>query len=64
MSQTECGQIRAPEPNLNLGILIGLLLTDGCITKNKKGSVQIKLTTKSDELHTLFREQMEKNLWN
>jgi CTP:phosphocholine cytidylyltransferase-like protein len=56
MSQLE----NLPTLNEDLGVLIGLLLTDGCITANKKGSVQIKFTSKSEELHNLFREKMKK----
>jgi len=48
------------EANVDLGILIGLLLTDGCVSKSKKGSVQIKFTAKSDVLHEIFREKMKK----
>ena len=44
-----------PEPNLNLAILIGLLLTDGSISKSKN-SWDIEFTNKSKELHSIFRK--------
>lgn len=45
------------EPSMNLGILIGLLLTDGWVSKNKT-SWQIGFTNKSEELHSLFKGKM------
>lgn len=47
-----------PEPNVDLGMIIGLLLTDGWIRKNKT-SWEIGFTNKSEELHTLFEEKMK-----
>lgn len=58
MSQTECSQIRAPEPSLDLGILVGLLLTDGCVTHTISNNWKITFTNKSEELHKIFREKI------
>jgi len=40
-----------PKPSVDLGILVGLLLTDGWI--NKRGV--IGLANKSEELHKIFK---------
>ncbi len=48
----------APESNVDLGILVGILLTDGSIsTKGKNFSIE--LTGKSEKLHKLFKEKMK-----
>lgn len=44
----------------DLGILIGLLLTDGCVTKTKSNNWKIVFTGKSEALHQIFREKMRK----
>jgi hypothetical protein len=46
----------APEPDVNLGILVGLLLTDGWV--NSRGV--IGLANKSEELHKIFKEKILK----
>lgn len=51
------------EPNVDLGILVGLLLTDGSLSKNKN-SWQIEFTNKSQELHELFQSEMLKIFGN
>jgi hypothetical protein len=53
-------KIRIPESNLvDLGILIGLLITDGCVTWSG-GSWRITFTGKSKELHKIFKEKVNK----
>ena len=42
------------EPSLDLGILVGLLLTDGSVCHTKSGHWRIKFMSKSEELHKLF----------
>lgn len=60
MPSTASGQIRIPESNLvDLGILIGLLITDGCVTWSG-GSWRITFTGKSKELHKIFKEKVNK----
>lgn len=46
------------KPNVDLGILIGLLLTDGNLCRRGKTSLQIELNSGSEELHRLFKEKM------
>jgi hypothetical protein len=55
ISQTASGQIRAPELNVDLGILVGLLLTDGWINKKVFG-----FASTSESLLHLFKEKTEK----
>jgi hypothetical protein len=43
--------------SVDLGILVGLLLTDGWITRNKN---TIGFSGKSEELHKIFKEKMNK----
>jgi len=50
-------QISSLKPDRNLGILVGLLLTDGYVNP-KEG--KIVFTNKSEELHKLFRETVSK----
>jgi hypothetical protein len=57
MPQSRC--TIAPEPDVNLGILVGLLLTDGSVSKNGS-SWTIEFINKSEELHKLFRTQVSK----
>jgi hypothetical protein len=47
------------EGNVELGVVIGLLLTDGWVSKNKS-SWQIGFTNRSEELHELFKEKIKK----
>ena len=46
------------EPSLDLGILVGLLLTDGCVTFSSR-SWRIVFSGKSEELLDLFKEKMK-----
>lgn len=46
------------EPSLDLGILIGLLLTDGCVSFSSR-SWRITFSGKSEELLELFKQKME-----
>jgi hypothetical protein len=55
MPQTASGQIRTLEPSVDLGILIGLLLTDGWINKKVFG-----FASTSESLLHLFKEKTEK----
>lgn len=48
-----------PESNVDLGVLIGMLLTDGSVSK-KGNSWDIEFSGKSKELHELFKEKMKK----
>lgn len=49
------------EPCLDLGILIGLLLTDGCVSVSPAhGSWKMTFTGKSEELHKIFKESLAK----
>lgn len=59
MLPDERKQCNTLKPNLDLGILVGMLLTDGCLSKNGN-SYDIEFTNKSDELHRLFKQQMKK----
>lgn len=59
MSQTEGGQIRAPEPNTDLGILVGLLLTDGCVRYSCR-TWKIIFSGKSKELAKIFKQKIRK----
>ena len=47
-----------PKLNEDLGILVGLLLTDGSVSK-KETSWEIEFTNKSEELHELFKNKMK-----
>ena len=58
MSQTASSQIHASELSLNLGILVGLLLTDGCASHTKSNNWKITFTNKSEKLHRIFLEKM------
>jgi len=49
------------ELNADLGMLVGLLLTDGCVIP-KEGKVV--LTNKSEELHKVFRESITRAFGN
>ncbi len=42
------------KPDTNLGILVGLLLTDGSVCHTKSGHWRIKFMSKSEELHKIF----------
>ncbi len=59
MPQKEETQSNALEPNVDLGILIGLLLTDGGISKHQN-SFQIEFTNKSQALHDIFKAELRK----
>lgn len=50
------------KPSKDLGILVGLLLTDGNLSKHGT-SYQIEFTNKSQELHKLFKQTI-RNLFN
>lgn len=47
------------EPSVDLGILVGLLLTDGSVSK-RKTTWTIELTGKSRMLHEIFKEKVRK----
>lgn len=47
------------EPSVDLGILVGLLLTDGSVSK-RKTTWTIELTGKSIPLHKIFKEKITK----
>ena len=47
------------EPSVDLGILVGLLLTDGSVSK-RKTTWTIELTGKSMSLHKIFKEKVTK----
>ena len=49
----ESGITREIKPDVNLGILIGLLLTDGWVS-----SKQIGISNKSEEMHRIFKEKV------
>jgi hypothetical protein len=49
----ESGITREIKPDVNLGILIGLLLTDGWVS-----SKQIGISNKSEEIHRIFKEKV------
>jgi len=49
----------APELNVDMGILVGILLTDGSISK-KHNSYSIELSGKSKRLHEIFKEKMKR----
>lgn len=55
--------VKQPNPelkqDLDLGILVGLLLTDGSVNSSG-GHKNISFTNKSKELHILFREKIKK----
>ena len=58
MSQNDTNVLK---PSVDLGILIGLLLTDGSVRTNKKAHTwKINLSGKSDELHSIFKNKMKK----
>jgi hypothetical protein len=59
MFQKEETQSNALEPTVDLGILIGLLLTDGGISKHEN-SAQIEFTNKSEAMHKIFKEELQK----
>ena len=48
------------KPNLDLGILIGLLLTDCSVSVKFSHHATINFTNKSIDLHNLFKEKMNK----
>lgn len=56
MSQT--ARTNKREPNLDLGILVGLLLTDGCVSISG-GNWKITFTNSSEELHNIFKNSMK-----
>ncbi len=49
----------APEQNLDLGILVGLLITDGCVSVSN-GNWKINFTNTSETLHKIFKDKMKK----
>ncbi len=49
----------APEQNLDLGILVGLLITDGCVSVNN-GNWRVNFTGTSEVLHKLFKTKMKR----
>lgn len=57
MSQTINRQIRTSRLNRDLGIVIGLLLTDGCITGIKTHKWKIIFTNKSEVLQNFFKNK-------
>jgi hypothetical protein len=59
MSQTGSSQSQESERNLDLGLLVGLLLTDGSV-RNQKRSQKVIFSNKSEILHELFRKLMGK----
>jgi hypothetical protein len=59
MSQEVETQSNALEPSVDLGILVGLLLTDGGISKHKN-SAQIEFTNKSDKMREAFKKELRK----
>jgi hypothetical protein len=59
MFQTECSQSRKSGHTTYLGVLIGLLLTDGSVRKTKHSN-KVIFSNKSEELHKLFRDIMQK----
>lgn len=45
---------------VDMGVLIGLLLTDGCVTWNGDGQWIISFANKSEELLTIFKDKIRK----
>jgi len=52
-------EIQQLEPSVDLGMLVGLLLTDGSVSK-RKTTWTIELTGKSEGLHEIFKEKVRK----
>jgi len=48
------------EPSVDLGILVGMLLTDGCVTGVKTGKPKVVFTNKSESLRNFFKERFTK----